>query len=482
MRSATPKVQHEILGRSLVGHVLAASADLRPEVLVVVVGHRGDAVAEHVSATHPDAVIAHQDEQLGTGHAVRVALDGLARAGYDVGTGTVVVVNGDTPLLTGDDLQQLLAAQASAGAAAALLTAVLADPHGYGRVLREGGAVTGIVEEADATSAQRALTEVNCGTYAFDGALLRDALGRISSDNAQREEYLTDTIATMVRDGQRVVAVTSADAAVALGVNDQVQLAHARRVMRDRVVRDWLLRGVTVIDPETTWVDVDVTLEPDVVVQPGTQLRGSTSVRKGAQVGPNCVLTDTLVGPGATVTYTVADGAEVGEGAKVGPFTYLRPGTILEAGVKAGAYVEMKNALVHEDAKVPHLSYVGDAEIGEGSNIGAATIFVNYDGEHKHRTTIGSHVRIGSDTMLVAPVAVGDGAYTAAGSVITDDVPPGAMAVARSRQRVIRDWVLRRRAGSASAAAAQAAGDSVPAAQPPDSDQHGDPVTSEEIE
>ncbi len=462
MRSATPKVLHRIAGRTLLGHVVAAAAELAPEHVVVVVGHGREAVGDHLTehlagpcaAVGADLRAVVQDEQHGTGHATRLALAALPGL-----TGTVVVVAGDTPLLTGATLAELVAAHHAAEAAATVLSAVLPDPTGYGRVLRTAdGTVAGIVEHKDADDLQRAVHEVNSGMYAFAAGPLRTALDRLTRDNVQGEEYLTDVLAILRADGQPVAAVSAATAEEVLGVNDRVQLATAGRLLRDRLVERAMRAGVTVVDPASTWVDAGVTFEPDAVVWPNTALLGTTHVAGGAQVGPGSTLRDTAVGPGAVVRVSWCEGAQIGAEASVGPFTYLRPGTRLAAHTRAGAYVEMKNASVGEGSKVPHLSYVGDAEIGVGSNIGAATVFVNYDGVEKHQTVVGDHVRIGSDTMLVAPVTVGDGAYTAAGSVITDDVPPGAMGVGRARQRVIEGWVGRKRPGTASAEAAARAG------------------------
>jgi bifunctional UDP-N-acetylglucosamine pyrophosphorylase/glucosamine-1-phosphate N-acetyltransferase len=320
------------------------------------------------------------------------------------------------------------------------------DPTGYGRVVRDdAGAVTAVVEHKDADDAVRAIDEVAVSVYAFDAAHLRDALGRLSTDNAQGEEYLTDVVGLHADGGLGVAAHVAAVAAETMGVNDRVQLGQARRLLNDRIVEHWQRAGVTVVDPATTWVDVDVRLAQDVEVRPGTQLQGRTTVAESAVVGPDTTLLDVEVGEGASVVRTHAEKAVIGPEATVGPFTYLRPGTRLGRGSKAGAYVEIKASEVGDGSKVPHLSYVGDAVIGRDSNIGAATVFVNYDGRAKHRTTVGDGVRIGSDTMLVAPVEVGDGAYTAAGSVITQDVPAGALGVARGRQRNIEGWVARTR-------------------------------------
>ncbi|MCJ1678974.1 bifunctional UDP-N-acetylglucosamine diphosphorylase/glucosamine-1-phosphate N-acetyltransferase GlmU [Streptomyces sp. APSN-46.1] len=455
MKSATPKVLHEICGRSLVGHVVAASRELDPAHLVVVVGHAREQVTAHLAAIDAGVRTAVQYEQNGTGHAVRMALEELGGRP----TGTVVVVCGDTPLLTGETLAQLTRTHEADGNAVTVLTAEVPDSTGYGRIVRDEqtGAVTAIVEHKDATDAQRAIREINSGVFAFDGALLADALGKVRTDNSQGEEYLTDVLGILREAGHRVGAAVGADHRQILGINNRVQLAEARALLNARLLERAMLAGVTVVDPAGTFVDVTVTFGQDAIVHPGTQLLGATHIAEGAEVGPNTRLKDTRVGARARVDNTVADGAVIGESASVGPFAYLRPGTDLGKKSKAGAYVEMKNAVVGEGTKVPHLSYVGDATIGEYTNIGAASVFVNYDGETKHHTTVGSHCRTGSDNMFVAPVTIGDGAYTAAGSVITKDVPPGALAVARGQQRNIEGWVARKRPGSAAATAAQSA-------------------------
>jgi bifunctional UDP-N-acetylglucosamine pyrophosphorylase/glucosamine-1-phosphate N-acetyltransferase len=459
MKSATPKVLHAICGRSLVGHVTAAARELGPEHLVVVVGHAREQVTAHLFEIDPGVRTAVQHEQNGTGHAVRMALEELSRTDGPSVEGTVVVVCGDTPLLTGETLRRLTEAHAADGNAVTVLTAVVPDATGYGRIVRApaDGAVTAIVEHKDATEEQRAITEINSGVFAFDGRLLADALGKVRTDNIQGEEYLTDVLGILREAGHRVGAAVAGDHREILGINNRVQLAEARKLLNERLLREAMLNGATVVDPGSTWVDVSVTLEADAIVHPGTQLHGATHLAANAEVGPNCTLTDTTVGTGARVVNTVAEGARIGEGASVGPYTYLRPGTNLGPKAKAGTYVEMKNADIGEGTKVPHLSYVGDATIGDHTNIGAASVFVNYDGVHKHHTTIGSHCRTGSDNMFVAPVTVGDGAYTAAGSVITKDVPPGSLAVARGQQRNIEGWVARKRPGSAAAQAAQRA-------------------------
>ncbi|MER5496934.1 bifunctional UDP-N-acetylglucosamine diphosphorylase/glucosamine-1-phosphate N-acetyltransferase GlmU [Streptomyces sp. NPDC002561] len=455
MKSKTPKVLHEISGRSLVGHVVTASRELDPEHLVVVVGHGREQVTAHLAAVDDRLRTAHQAEQKGTGNAVRVGLDELG------GTvdGTVIVVCGDTPLLSGETLRALAATHTADSNAVTVLTAEVPDSTGYGRIVRDpaDGAVTEIVEHKDATDAQRGIREINSGVFAFDGRLLAEALGKLGTDNSQGEEYLTDVLSILRGAGHRVGASVAGDHREILGINNRVQLAEARRLLNQRLLERAMLAGVTVVDPASTLIDATVTYERDAIVHPGTQLLGTTHLAEDAEVGPNSRLRDTVVRAGARVDNTVADGAEVGEGATVGPYAYLRPGARLGKKAKAGTYVELKNATIGEGTKVPHLSYVGDATIGDHTNIGAASVFVNYDGEAKHHTTIGSHCRTGADNMFVAPVTVGDGVYTAAGSVITKDVPPGSLAVARGQQRNIEGWVARKRPGSAAAQAAQAA-------------------------
>lgn len=455
MKSRTSKVLHELCGRSMLGHVLAAARALEPQRLVVVVGHRREQVVEHLAERVPEAETVVQERQGGTGHAVRTALEQVGEL-----RGTVVVTNGDHPLLRGETLAALVRTHEDEGNAVTVLSTEMPDATGYGRMIRAAdGSVAAIVEHKDATEAQRAVNEINVGMYAFDGALLSGALKRITTENAKGEEYLTDAVAILRGDGHRAGAHLAADWVETQGVNDKVQLAQARRQLNDRILEAHMRAGVTIVDPATTWIDVDVTAEPDAVVHPGTQLHGATHLDEGAEVGPGCTLTDTRVGAGATVVNAVCVGAEIGPEVSVGPYAYLRKGTRLARKAKVGTYVEMKNAQVGEGSKVPHLTYVGDAEIGTGSNIGASSVFVNYDGVAKHRSVIGDHVKVGSDNMIVAPVTVGDGAYTAAGSVIVQDVPPGAMAVARGRQRNIEGWVERRRAGTPAAEAARRARD-----------------------
>ncbi|WP_239073232.1 bifunctional UDP-N-acetylglucosamine diphosphorylase/glucosamine-1-phosphate N-acetyltransferase GlmU [Sediminihabitans luteus] len=474
MKSATPKMLHALGGRTMLGHALVAAAELEPERVAVVVRHQRDRVAAHVAEVAPSALVVDQDEVYGTGRAVQCALEALdARAfaaavadgvpdgheGRGAGeglVGSVVVLASDVPLLDAATLTELVATHHADGNAVTILTTVVADATGYGRILREEhtGDVERIVEHSEATEVERAVREINSGVYVFDAAVLRDGLARVGSDNSKGEVYLTDVAALAREAGGAVRAVVAHDPMTVEGVNDRAQLAVLRAELNRRVLAAAMAAGVTVVDPATTWVDVDVELARDVTLLPGTQLLGTTTVAEGATVGPDTTLTDVEVGANASVVRTQGSLAVIGEGASVGPFAYLRPGTHLGARGKIGTFVETKNAEIGAGSKIPHLSYVGDATIGEETNIGAASVTVNYDGVRKHRTVIGSHARTGADNMFVAPVSVGDGAYTAAGSVIRRDVPAGALGVSAGAQRNIDGWVSRRRPGTPAAEAA----------------------------
>jgi bifunctional UDP-N-acetylglucosamine pyrophosphorylase/glucosamine-1-phosphate N-acetyltransferase len=368
--------------------------------------------------------------------------------------GTVLVTYGDMPLLRGATLRQLVDTHHEAGNAVTVLTA-RGDFPGFGRIVRDAdGAFLRIVEERDATAEERAVDEFNSGCYAFDGGLLADAIKRVTTNNSQHEEYLTDVVEILRGDGHGVGTVIAADAAEITGVNDRVQLAQARRVLNDRILREAMLAGVTIIDPASTWIDVTVKIGRDAEIGPQTQLVGATVIGAGAKVGAGCLLEDTTVGEDAELLHAVCRQAEIGPRVTVGPFAYLRPEAVIAADAHLGTYIEIKKSQIGAGAKVPHLSYVGDATIGAGANIGAGTIFANYDGVRKHHTDVGEHVFIGSNTVLVAPVRVGDGAYTAAGSAIAEDVPSGDLGVARGRQHNSDGWVLRNRQGTRSADAA----------------------------
>jgi len=459
MRSKTPKVLHALGGRTMLSHSLHAAAELAPDHLVVVVGHEREqvagAVTEIARELGRDIDIAVQEEQKGTGHAVECGLEALP-AGF---SGTVVVTAADVPLLAPSTLRSLLDAHTQpAPAAVTVLSTIVPRPTGYGRIIRtEAGDVAQIVEEKDATDEQRAVTEINTGVYAFEAEHLRTAIGRLDSANAQGELYLTDVVGIAREDGLVVRGLQVDDAVQVSGVNDRVQLAALSTELNRRLLEHWMREGVTVVDPASTRIDVDVVLGRDVILHPGVQLHGRTIVADDSEIGPDTTLTDVKVGAGATVVRTHGSDSVIGAQASVGPFTYLRPGTELGACGKLGTFVETKNAQIGAHSKVPHLTYVGDAEIGDHSNIGASSVFVNYDGVKKYRTVVGSHVRTGSDTMFVAPVTVGDGAYTGAGTVLRRDVPPGALAVSGTPQRNIEGWVQRNRAGTPAAEAASKA-------------------------
>ena len=455
MKSGRPKVLHELAGKPMLWHALHSAAGLSPTRLVAVLGHGRKEVDEFLAASTdlPQITTATQDQQLGTGHACACA---LAITG-DL-TGTVLVTYGDVPLLQTSTLQALVTQHVSRQNAVTILTATPADPTGYGRIIRsDSGDVVGIVEQKDASEAQRAILEVNSGVYAFDGAVLSDALSRLSDVNAAGERYLTDVVGIATGDGRRVGSLLAADAVETEGVNDRVQLAELARVLNARLVRKAQLSGVTVHDPSSTWIHADVTIGPDTEILPGSQLQAGTTIGSGCSIGPDTTLIACAVDDEATVVRSHCHGATIGRHASVGPFTYLRPGAVLHGSSKAGAFVEIKNSTVGEGSKVPHLSYVGDTTIGVGSNVGAGTITANYDGDHKFPTVIGDHAFIGSDSTLVAPVTIHDGAYVAAGSTITEDLEPGELGIARGRQHSAPGWVLRKRIGTKSAAAAQAA-------------------------
>jgi bifunctional UDP-N-acetylglucosamine pyrophosphorylase/glucosamine-1-phosphate N-acetyltransferase len=468
MKSKTMKVLHPICGRSMIGHVLAAVQAMEPERVVTVVGHQREQVAAHVRELLPETVLAVQETQEGTGHAVRVAIEAVGTI-----TGTVVVAAGDTPLLEGESLRAFAAEHEAAQRAVSILTGVVPQPFGYGRIVRNHeGDVEAIVEEKDATPEQREIREISSGILAFDGAFLAEALSKVSNDNAKGEYYLTDVVQIARDAGLTVGAHLVDDVRQTEGANDRVQLAELGRELNRRILTRWMREGVSVMDPATTWVDADVVLAQDVTILPGTQLLGATVVGEDAVIGPDTTLKDCEVGAGARVVRTHAELSVIGDEAVVGPYSHLRPGTQLGARGKIGGFVETKNSVIGERAKVPHLSYVGDAEIGEGANIGAGTVFANYDGVKKHRTVVGRQARTASNNTFVAPVTIGDGAGTGAGTVVRRDVPPGALAVSSGPQRNIEEWAQRRRPGTAQADAASAAAQQATAG-PPDEDRIG---------
>jgi bifunctional UDP-N-acetylglucosamine pyrophosphorylase/glucosamine-1-phosphate N-acetyltransferase len=440
MRSSTPKMLHPVCGRAMVAWPILAAREAGAGRVAAIVSPGRD-----LSAGLPDGVeTVEQPQPDGTGGAIRAAL-GLIEASE-----TVLVLSGDVPLISAETIACLLEAHAASPAAATVLTIELDDPGSYGRVVRtESGEVERVVEAkaaGDADPAQLAIREVNAGTYAFDTAPLAAALAALSNDNAQGEYYLPDVFGTLREAGHSVAAHLADDIAVTMGVNNRVDLAAVEAEARRRLLEAHMLAGVTVVDPGSTWIDAGVEIEADARIEPGTTLRGKTSVGAGAVLGPMTTLLDSAVGAGCHVAHSYLVDCEVRDGCSVGPFAYLRPGAVLDAGAKAGTFVEIKNSRIGEGAKVPHLAYVGDADVGPGTNLGAGTITANYDGFRKHRTVIGRDVRIGVDTMLIAPVEVGDSAYTGAGAVIKDDVPEGALAVSENAQRNIDGYAAEKAA------------------------------------
>jgi len=438
MRSSTAKVLHPLLGRPLLAYPLDACRRAGVDRIVAVVGHQADEVRRALGGEGVEFAL--QVEQRGTGHAAlcaREALGGFA--------GTALILCGDVPLIRPETLRRLAATHQDAGARITVLTMEPDDPTGYGRLVRDAdGWVERIVEEADATEEEKAIREVNTGTYAVELPWLWEALARVGSDNAQGEVYLTDAVALAARDGA-AAAVALPDPAEALGVNSRVHLAEAGRELRDRINRAWMEAGVTLEDPATAWIEPGVELEPDVILGPGVRLAGATRVAAGTRIDTGCVLVDTQVGPDCYLKpYCVLTEARLEAGAQVGPFAHLRPGAVVGPQARVGNFVEMKKAVLGRGSKANHLTYLGDATVGEGANIGAGTITCNYDGVNKHPTEIGDRAFIGSNTSLVAPVRVGDGAVVGAGSTITKDVPAGALGVARGKQRNVEGWSERK--------------------------------------
>lgn len=437
-KSKTPKVLHPICGRPLIGYVLDAVAPLHPAKTVLIVGRDADAVGGAAKAVSPGKLtVAVQQRRLGTADAAAVGDETLGPRFK----GDVLITAGDTPLLETATLQTLIEHHHATEAAATILTAHFEDPTGYGRIVRSpDGLVNRIVEHGDASAAERAITEGNAGVYVFDRAALRAALTRVEASNKQGELYLTDVIEILRDKGERIEAFVAPDARQTAGINDRAHLADAHRAINQRLLQQLMRDGVTIEDPATTYIDTAVTINPDTVIRPLTFLRGETRIGSDCVVGPNVELVDCVLGDRVTISQAVAKESTFKEGATVGPFASLRPGTVLASNAKAGTFVELKNTVVGKGSKVPHLSYMGDATIGSDVNVGAGTITCNYDGETKtkSKTVIGDGVLIGSDTMLVAPVKLGKGAVTGAGSVVTQDVKPNEVVVgapARPRRK-----------------------------------------------
>jgi bifunctional UDP-N-acetylglucosamine pyrophosphorylase/glucosamine-1-phosphate N-acetyltransferase len=464
MRSETPKLLHPLCGRPMIAWSVAAAQEAGAGRVVVVQspGRELEAVLDH------GVEFAVQERPLGTADAVKAAAAQLG------GAGTVIVLNGDHPLISPATIRSLADAHERSGAAATIATAVLDDPSGYGRVVRApDGTVERVAEtkaEGDASQLELHIREVNTGFYAFDGRELLSALERVRSDNAQGELYLPDVLPILRADERTVQAHEISDPGSMLGINDRVALARARALAQRQIHESLMREGTTIVDPSATVIDFGVQVGADSIIAPFTSLHGATRIGSGSAIGPASTLIDTTVGDGSRVIHSYVTGAEIGDRVSVGPFAYLRPGTVMREGSKAGTFVEIKNSDVGAGSKVPHLSYIGDADIGEGTNLGAATITANYDGYRKHRTTIGDRVKTSVDTTFVAPVSIGDDAYTAAGSVITKDVPPGALGVARSRQQNVDGYAERRKEREAAPKEGAEAPGQEPSRQPADLD------------
>ena len=438
MRSSVPKMLHPVCGRPMVAWPVLAAREAGAERVCVIVSPERNLVDALPEGTET----AVQTQSDGTGGAIRAAL------GVIDGADTVIVLNGDHPLVTADHLREVVQVHRDAGAAATMVTVDRPDPESLGRVVRDAsGDFERIVEtkypEGIAPEIL-AIHEVNTNTFAFDTAALTDAINRITNDNAAGEYYIGDALNLMRAEGKRVIAHKVGDVSVNIGVNNRAELARAAAIARHRILESHMLAGVTVTDPAATWIDADVEIEPDAVIEPGTTLRGQTRVGRASIVGPHTTVIDSQIGPEVTAPHSYITQSEIADGCSIGPFAYLRPGTVVGPGSKVGTFVELKNTRIGSGTKVPHLSYLGDADVGDETNVGAATITANYDGFRKHRTNIGHRVHTSVDTTLVAPVSIGDGAYTGANSAITEDVPPGALGIARPKQENIEGYADRK--------------------------------------
>lgn len=438
MKSKKPKVAHEILGKPLINWVIDSAKDAGIQTIVSVVGHKADQV---IPLIEDDCEYVFQKELLGTADAVKCALASESLKGFE---GSIVLLYGDCPLITSDTISKIASVQQGEGASCVLLTMVLGDPFGYGRIVRDGAssknAVLRIVEQKDANEEEAAICECNSGIYCFDANALKEAIEKVENDNAQSEFYITDVIEIMGNDGLKCIAYPTDDIEECLGINSRFQLSEATAMLQGRINRMHMDNGVTIVSPLTTWISPDVAIEPDVVIRPNVELVGKTSIGQDSIVGPNTRLSDTVVGRACRIDETIAYESIIEDEAECGPRAYLRPGAHLCRASKAGTHVEIKKSTIGEHSKVPHLSYIGDTTIGKNVNIGAGSITCNYDGKNKNSTTIGDDTFVGSDTMMVAPLNIGSNVTVGAGSVLTRDVPDGALAIGRAREKLIDGW------------------------------------------
>lgn len=431
MKSELPKVLHQLAGQALIDHVLNKVRQLGIRQVLTIVGHGRETVANHI-AGRSEVVV--QDQQLGTGHAL------IQAAPYLGDDSCVLVLSGDQPLLTEDTLKSFVELHQRSGASATVLSARIENPYGYGRIVKKNGTFCGIIEEKDADSIQKEIQEINTGTYCFKGSSLKEALHKLTPQNAQGEYYLTDVFNILLSAGEKIEILCTNDSTEALGINNRIQLAEAEDILYDRIRKYWMMEGVTIVNPSSVFIDAQAVLHQDVTIQPFTFIKGKTVVEEGANIGPETTLVDCICQRGCQIENSVAREAIIGEYSKVGPFAYLRPGTNLGKGVKVGDFVEIKNSTIGEGSKVPHLSYIGDSNLGKNVNIGAGTITCNYDGKNKYGTVIGDNSFVGSNTNFVAPVKIGKESVIGAGSTITKDVPDKALAVERSPQKIIENW------------------------------------------
>lgn len=452
MKSKLPKVLHTLCGRTMIGFAVETARTLNPDNIYAVLRHQRDQVASHLQTNYSEVKIVDQDEIAGTGRALQCALQAID----STASGTVMVICADVPMLSGEELKELYQFHKDNQALVSVMTTTLDQPYGYGRIVKTPkGTISKIVEEKDADEEVKQIKEINSGVYAFEIDFLRQALTEIDSNNAQGELYLTDVVQKAHEAQDGAYAYMIEDYESLQGCNDRIQLAQLRKQMNERICKHWMAQGVTIFDPATTWIDIDVQIGADTTIMPNTILEGKTKIGQDCTIGPDTNLINVQVGDNSTVTRTQGSDSTLGDNVNIGPFAYLRPNTKLSNKGKIGTFVETKNVQIGEGSKVPHLSYVGDATIGKYTNIGAASVFVNYDGVEKHQTVVGDYCRTGSDNMFVAPVTVGDGVYTGAGTVIRKDVPSGALSVNSMEQRIIEGWVEKKRPGTPAAEAAK---------------------------